>query len=87
MIKIFFDFSRQCKYLQLEKLSSIGFETPIQKRLANNILEGWAKRTPPGLIGLSFVSWSINTTQHVKLNLNKKLVPKQKTIQAFNIGA
>ena len=36
--KIFFDFSRQCKYLQLEKLSSIGLETPIQKRLANNIL-------------------------------------------------
>ena len=31
----------------LEKLSSIVFETPIQKRLANNILYGWAKRTPP----------------------------------------
>ena len=53
IIKNFFDLSRQCKYLQLEKPSSIDFETPIQKQLANNILEGWAKRTPPpGLIGL-----------------------------------
>ena len=41
------DFCRQCKYLQLEKPSSIDFEMPIQKRLANNILEGWAKRNPP----------------------------------------
>ena len=48
MMKNFFDLSRQCRYLQLEKPSSIDFETPIQKRLANNILEGWAKRTPPG---------------------------------------
>ena len=55
MMKNFFDLSRQCKYLQLEKPSSIDFETPIQKRLANNILEGWAKRTPPGLIGLTFI--------------------------------
>ena len=48
MMKNFFDLSRQCRYLQLEKPSSIDFETPIQKRLAKNILEGWAKRTPPG---------------------------------------
>ena len=48
MMKNFFDLSRQCRYLQLEKPSSIDFETPIQKRLPNNILEGWAKRTPPG---------------------------------------
>ena len=39
---------------QLKKASSFDFETPIKKRLANNILEDWAKRTPPppGLIGL-----------------------------------
>ena len=45
--KIFFYFGRQCKYLKLEKPSSIDFKTPIQKRLENNIPEGWAKRTPP----------------------------------------
>ena len=52
MIKKFFDFSRQCKYLKLEKPSGIEIEMPIHKRSTINWLEGWAKRTPPGLIGL-----------------------------------
>ena len=57
--KFFFDLGRQCKYLELEKPSSIDFEMPIQKRLPNNILEGWAKRNPPlGLIGLIVRTWN-----------------------------
>ena len=60
------DFSKQCKYLQLEKPSSIDFETPIQKRLANNILKGWAKRTRLGLIGLTCLinNFKLQTAQH-----------------------
>ena len=44
----FFEFSRQCKYLQLEKPSGFEIEIPIQKTLAINLLKGMAKRTPPG---------------------------------------
>ena len=32
VMKIFFDFSRQCKYLKLEKPSGIEIEMPIYKR-------------------------------------------------------
>ena len=42
------DFSRQCKYLKLEKQSDFKIEKPIQKQLAINLLKGMAKRTPPG---------------------------------------
>ena len=47
VMKNFFDFSRQCKYLKLEKPSGIEIEMPIHKRLAIILLEGIAKRTPP----------------------------------------
>ena len=46
-MKIFFDLIRQCIYLQLEKPSGSEIESPIHKRLAINLLEGMAKRTPP----------------------------------------
>ena len=45
-MKNFFDFSRQCKYLKLEKTSGIEIEMPIQKRLVMDLLKGMAKRTP-----------------------------------------
>ena len=48
MINEISDFSRQCKYFQLEKPSGFEIEKPIQKRLAMNLLKGMAKRTPPG---------------------------------------
>ena len=51
-MKNFFDFSRQCKYLKLEKPSGIEIEMPIHKRLVIDLLEGMAKRIPLGLIGL-----------------------------------
>ena len=35
----------------------------------------------------AFIIFKQNITQLVKLNLNKKLDPEQKIIQAFNIGA
>ena len=54
-MKNFFDFSRQCKYLKLEKPLGIEIEMPIHKRLAINKLEGMAKKTPPGLIGISVI--------------------------------
>ena len=49
-MKNFFDFSRQCKYLKLEKPSGIEIEMPIHdhERLVINSLEAMAKRTPPG---------------------------------------
>ena len=74
MMKFFFDFSRQCRYLQLEKTSSIDFETPIQKRLANDILKGWAKRTPPGSDRVKIRSLAYQTT-HVRLG--KKAFPHE----------
>ena len=43
----FFYLSRQCIYLQLEKPSGFEIEMPIHKRLAIDLLEGMAKRTPP----------------------------------------
>ena len=47
VMKNFFDFSRQCKYLKLKKPSGIEIEMPIHKRLVIDLLEGMAKRTPP----------------------------------------
>ena len=40
VMKNFFDFSRQCKYLKLEKLSGIEIEMPIHKTLTVNLLKG-----------------------------------------------
>ena len=47
-MKNVFDLIRQCIYLQLEKPSGSEIESPIHKRLAIDLLEGMAKRTPPG---------------------------------------
>ena len=56
----FLGLTRQCTYLQLEKPSGIGIETPIHKRLAINLLDGVAKRTyPSGLIGLRYFSFRV----------------------------
>ena len=52
LINNVFEFSRQYKYLQLEKPSGFENEIPIQKTLTINLLKGMAKRTPLGLIGL-----------------------------------
>ena len=43
VMKNFFDFSRQCKYLKLEKPSGIEIEMPIYKRLTR----GLGKRDTP----------------------------------------
>ena len=41
------DFSRQCKYFQLEKPRGFKIETPFQKKMATKLLKGMAKRKPP----------------------------------------
>ena len=43
----FFDSSRQCKQLQLEKPSGIEFDMPIHKRLAINLLLRVGQKGPP----------------------------------------
>ena len=47
-MKIFFDFCRQCKYLQPGKPSGIEIEMPINKGWIIDLLAGMAKRNPPG---------------------------------------
>ena len=41
------DFSRQCKYLQLEKPSGFEIEMPIQKNIGNQFTKGNNKKDPP----------------------------------------
>ena len=41
----FFDLSRQCIYLQLEKPSGIEIEMPIREKLTIDLLKRRAKRT------------------------------------------
>ena len=44
VMKNFFDFSRQCKYLKLEKPLGIEIEMHVHKRSTIDWLEGWADK-------------------------------------------
>ena len=44
------DYSRQCKYLQLEKPSGIEIEMPTHERMAINLFKDRVKRDPLGAI-------------------------------------
>ena len=46
-----------------------------------------SEETNKGLTQRMLIQLNLYGTQPVKLNLNEKLDPKQKTIQAFNIDA
>ena len=78
--KTFFDLSRQWRYLQLEKSSGIEIEMRIHERLAIDLLEGIAKRTPfPDLIGLTkFSSFQMKKCIQKK-DTNSFCVPEMTT--------